>query len=243
MKTTKLWLRNTSRYPNHEVWPLIKAAYESVERSLVPGQQMPRIIVKLTNCCWSFRGRAHWDEYHSAGCKSTTPQRERGTLPRTEHWVRVLVRIGKPTQFPVNVRYPTFKTDMPEYECRSYREGIVMVTAHEMEHCLGASGRQHGEFRCEMTAWDAIDYFRKHQIEIEAEITAATDRINQRVQARITKEVEAKRPEVIREKKLKTAQAALSRWQRKYRLAAGKIKKYARAVKRYEKQMFPVEQS
>lgn len=242
MKTSKLWLRNTSRYSSHEVWPLIKAAYESVERSLAPGQVMPRIVVKLTNCCWSFRGRAHWEEWHTPGCKASTPQRE-GGYGRSEKWLRILVRIGKPHQFPVHVRYPTFKTDMPEYDCQSYREGIVMVTAHEMEHCLGASGRQHGEFRCEMTAWDAIDFYRKHQAEIESEIATATNRIAQRVQEKTAREIEAKRPEVIRAAKLKAAQVALGRWQRKHKLATGKVKKYARAVKRYERQMFPVEQT
>ena len=221
MKTSKLWLRNTSRYPDHEAWPLIKAAYESVNQGCSRGQEMPRIIVKLTNCSVSYRGRAHWIEYDSPG----------------RSWKRILVRVGAPDKFPRKIRYARWKSDMPEFECRSYRECIVMVTAHEMEHCLGASGRQSGEFRCEMAAWDAIDYFRKHQSEIEAEIAAGVERLSQTLLAKAQRLAESRRPEVLLAEKFKKAQEALGRWQRKSKLAASKVKKYCRAVARYQKRI------
>jgi hypothetical protein len=112
-----------------------------------------------------------------------------------------------------------------------------MVTAHEMEHCLGASGRQSGEFRCEMAAWDAIDYFRKHQSEIEAEIAAGVERLSQTLLAKAQRLAESRRPEVLLAEKFKKAQEALGRWQRKSKLAASKVKKYCRAVARYQKRI------
>lgn len=188
---------------------------------------MPRVIVKLTNCRYSYRGRAHWIEY----------EHSKENYGSSVRWHRILVRIGAPANFPKQVRYPRFKSDMPQYECRTYREAVVMVTAHEIEHCLGASGRMNGEFRCEMAAWDAIDYYRKHQPEVDQEITGALNRITQREQTQALRLTEAKRPEVQIIKKLKAAQEALMRWQRKQKLATGKVKKYSRAVKRYEKKI------
>ena len=219
MKTSKLELRNTSYYPDNEVWPLIKAAYASVDQSRRPDQEMPRIIVKMTNCSAAYRGSAHWTEWDSRGLK----------------WERIIVRIGAPDIYPQKIRYPKWKSDMPVYECRNYRECIVMVTAHEMQHCLGASGTYEGEFVCELAASDAIDYFRKNQSEIASEIWARMTRAQERSKAAAQRLAESKRPDVRFAKKLQQAREALTTWQRKSKLAANKVKKYARAVARHEK--------
>jgi uncharacterized protein YlxW (UPF0749 family) len=124
---------------------------------------------------------------------------------------------------------------MPVYECRNYRECIVMVTAHEMQHCLGASGTYEGEFICELAASDAIDYFRKHQSEIASEIWATMTRAQERSKAAAQRLAESKRLDVRLAKKLQQAQEALARWQRKSKFAANKVKKYTRAVARHEK--------
>jgi hypothetical protein len=228
-KTDRLWVRNSSQYPMHEVWPLIKAAYESIERGIGQGQKMPRIIVKLTNCSHAYRGRASWQEWHK---DSDAP----GYRQQVE-WRRILVRIGSANRFPVSVRYPRFKGDMPEYICQTHREGIVMVTAHEMEHCLGASGRKGGEFRCELSASDAIDYYREHQTIIHAQIDSA-------VAVKAKREVETQQrraakqdPRAVAARTLEGARAMLSKWQRKQKLATTKAKQYQRSVRRLEKKL------
>lgn len=221
VKTSKLWLRNTSRYPDYEVWPLAKAAYESIERSLHRHQTMPRIAVKFTNYSHTFRGRAYWSERDEQG----------------RDWKRILARVGAPDKFPVRRRDPRFKSDMPEYDCRTYREAIVMVIAHEIEHCLGTPGGKDGEFRCAMAGWDAIDYFRKYKSEIEAEMAAGKARQAKARQSRAARLAQARRPEVRLAKKLKELQAALSRWQRKSKLAATKVKKYSQAITRCRKKV------
>ena len=229
MRTTKLWLRNSSRYSDAEVWPLVKSAYESVERSVGKLQQMPRIVVKLTNCSHAYRGRASWQEWNK-------DKKAPGYQQRVE-WRRILVRIGPAQTFPVNVRYPRFKGDMPEFECRSYREAIVMVAAHEMEHCLGASGRKRGEFRCELSAWDAIEYYRKHQAEVDGEIDRALASEAERETAKGQRDAACKTPEAVIMRKLEAARAMAAKWARKQKLAGNKLRKYQRQVKRLEKQL------
>jgi hypothetical protein len=241
MKTSKLWLRNTSRYPDKEVWPLIKCAYESVERSISPGKTMPRIIVKLTNCRYAYRGRASWREWHRPDCNSAC-QKLHGRFEychgeQMQEWTRVLVRIGPATKFPVNVRYPRFKGDMPEYVCANPREGIVMVAAHEIEHCLGASGRKAGEFRCELSAWDAIDYYRKHQAEVDEEIDRAMVSKAKAEFEKATRAAARKDPQAVTGRKLEAARMMAAKWARKQKLATGKLRKYQRAVKRLEKKI------
>lgn len=216
-KTTKLWLRSTSRYPKAECFILCRTALESVERSLCGGEVMPRIIVKLTNTCHGYCGRASWSEWEHTG-----------KLPNrlAIQWKRVLVRVGAPNRFPCRVQYPRFK-DMPEMDFRTYREAIVAVTAHETGHALGYSGRKEGEERCEMMAWDALDYYRKHQAEIDAEIEATLAEARQKV-AKPT-------PEAKTAEKLASAEAKLKKWKRKLTLATNKVKLYTRQVRRLSK--------
>lgn len=230
MKTSTLWLRNTSRYPDFEVWPLINAAYKSVKQSLRPDQEMPKVIVNLTNCSRAYRGRAYWIEEHYTNGSNAYNK-------RSIIWHRILIRVGAPDKFPRKVRYPTFKSDMPEYSCRTYREAIMMVAAHEIEHCLGTSGRQSGEFRCEMAAWDAIDYFRKHQVEIKANIAAGMKRSTERSEARMARIADSRRPEVRLAAKIEKIEMALTKWHRKSKLATNKVKKYSKALARYQKKL------
>jgi hypothetical protein len=168
-KTSRLWLRNTSRYSNAELWPLISAAFKSTKRNLLAGESMPRIIVDVTNCHSAFRGRAGWIEWH--------PNR------RAKAWHRILVRMGPPERFetPIDWTYGKFK-DMPEFRVINHREAIVAITAHEMEHAVGAPGNKQGEVRCEMNAWDAVDYYRSRRDEIDAQISAYQQTLSQREQ-------------------------------------------------------------
>lgn len=211
-RDNRLMVWSTSRYPMEEVWPLCRTALESMERGLIPGQTMPPIIVKLTNCWGHWRGRGSWTEWNDG-----------------VRWQRILVRIGKPELFtkPIPGRYGRFKGDMPEYEIRSYREAIVHLTAHEMEHALGTSGRKSGEFRCELAAVDAVDYYRKHQEEIDREIEHA-------LAVRAIRSAPKAKPTADQKKAAKLAKnvAMLAKWKRKFTIAKNKVRKYERAIKR-----------
>lgn len=221
-KTTKLWLRSSSRYPAAECFILCRTALEAVEKGLLPHERLRPIIVKLTNTYHGFCGRASWVEHHTGS----------GELVR---WERVLVRVGAPERFPRKAQYSTFK-DMPEMEYRTYREAMVAVAAHEMAHTLGYSGRKSGEERCEYVALDALDYYRKHQTEIDAEIDATLALARHVAAASLA----ALRPEAKHAKKLAAAEAKLKRWKRKLTLATNKVKTYTRAVRRLSRVKEPV---
>lgn len=224
-KTNKLWLRSTSRYPDCEAFILCRTARESVERSLTQGEVLHPIIVKLTNSCHAYCGRGAWNEWEH----TDKPRKFKGRRFTNFFWRRILVRVGPPERFPRKVCYHTFK-DMPEFEFKTYREAIIGVTAHEMGHALGYSGRKEGEEKCEMLAWDALDYYRKHQAEIDAEIDAAL-----RAQRPQKPTVEDKAAE-----KLAKAEASLKKWKRKLALATNKVKRYTRMVRRLSKAPEPM---
>jgi len=223
-KTANLWIRNTSPYPDSEVYILCRTALESVQASLSPTERLRPIIVKMTATHYGHRGRAHWTE-REYNC---------GADRHTKIWYRILVRIGSPQHFPVQVNYRKFR-DMPEFEFRTYREAIVGVTAHEIGHTLGNSGRKQGEEICEMCSWDAVDYYRKHQPEIDAEISTQTAQLQSALQARQNYDSITSTPQARREKKLQHASTGLARWQRKLKLATTKVKTYQRTVRRLQK--------
>lgn len=225
-KTSKLWLRSTSRYHDHEAFILCRTALESVEANLAPGEVLRPIIVKLTNSSHAYCGRGAWGEWEHHG-----PKCQR----KATCWRRILVRVGSPDKFPSKVCYHSFK-DMPEFEFRTYREGIIGVTAHECGHALGYSGRKDGEMKCELLSWDALDYYRKNQAAIDAEIDAALQETVQR-----DREVQAaKTPEAKTAKKRANAEAKLKQWKRKLTVAANKVKRYTRMVRRFSKTSEPV---
>jgi alpha-D-ribose 1-methylphosphonate 5-triphosphate synthase subunit PhnG len=235
LKTTKLWLRSTCRYPAPEMFVLCRTALESIERSLSRDEKLYPIIVKLTNSSHAYCGRAYWTENEPR--KKVTVLHDGRPGYTNWHgivWRRVLVRIGPPERFAVTRThtYPKFK-DMPEMELRSYREAVVAVTAHEIGHTLGYSGRKSGEEKCELCAIDALDYYRKHQIEIDAEIERELQQMTQKDLA----ERNAKSPIQIAGKRYLEAKTKLAQWQRKAKLAATKIKIYTRLLKRREREM------
>jgi len=227
LKTSRLWLRSTSNYPTAECFILCRTALEAVERGLLPHERLRPIIVKLTRSAHSYCGRASWTERHTGIVRHPdTHQRVKDTV----YWERILVRIGPPSLFPRQAQYPLFK-DMPEMEFRTYREAMVAVTAHEIAHTLGYSGRKSGEERCEYVALDALDYYRKHQAAIDAEIDAVLAAQRQREAAKIA----TMSPEAKDANKLAAAEAHLKRWKRKLTLATGKVRSYTSAVRRLSK--------
>lgn len=227
-KTPKLWLRNTSRYPDAECFILCRVARESVERSLAADQVLPPSIVKLTNTYHGYCGRAAWTEWEHRRGKDSIK------------WKRILVRVGPPDRFPRRVCYLKFK-DMPEYEFKTYREAIVGVAAHEWGHVLGASGRKAGEEMCEMMLQDAVDLYRKHQAEIDAEIHQALAVRKVLEDSRAKARANAKNPALLRQRRMEAALEKFNQWQRRARAAQKKLKFYARRVKYYRRLLEPAE--
>lgn len=226
-KTSKLWLRSSSRYPVAECFILCRTALEAVEHGLLPHERLRPIIVKLTNTYHGFCGRASWTERHTGVVRHPDTHRR---VKDAVYWERVLVRIGPLERFPRRAQYPIFK-DMPEMEFRTYREAMVAVTAHEIAHTLGYSGRKSGEERCEYVALDALDHYRKNQAQIDAEIDAVLGTQRQHEAAKLA----AATPEAKDARKLAAAEAKLKRWKRKLTLATNKVKTYLRAVRRLSK--------
>jgi hypothetical protein len=222
MKTSKLWLKNTSRHDDRACFILCRTARESVERGLTQGQTLCPVIVKLTGTSKGWAGRAYWNE-----------------LVNGEWWRRVLVRIGSEERLArdLQVRDHRFKGDMPEYTINGWREALVMVAAHEMEHAVGAAGTYAGEFRCEMAALDAVEYYRANRSRIDGEIDRHEQRAKSVQAVRELRQKVSKLPTTIAAKKLQAARTKLARWQRRLKLATTKAKHYQRAVNRMERRL------
>lgn len=217
----RLWVVSTNRhYGLDEIWILAKCALESVARDLKQGQEMPYIKIKFTNCSGSWCGRAFWTEYHRVPGKGVMTYR------------RILCRVGSPLRFgkPIQATYPRFK-DMPEYTVNGYREAIVHIIAHEAQHAMGASGRKSGEEECELVAWDALDWYRKHQAEVDAKI----QRVYERDGAACVRHLLKQTPEAKNAKALADAEKKLAQWKRKRKLAETKVKHYERTIKKLQR--------
>lgn len=237
-KTSKMWLRNTSKfYSNEEIWPLLKTAWEATERNLAAGEKMPdRLIIDFTNCSYMWRGRAFYALEKEYDPKTTHPA-------EAIRWYRILCRVGNPGSFskPVEWTYWKFK-DMPVITFNGHREAIVTLAAHEMQHIVqhvrgSMSGRKRREEECEMNAWDALDYYRKHRAEIDAEIDSAQQRVETRLQEAAHRSQEAKDPNVRLTKQFEKATRRLEQWKRRMKAATNKVKKYQRAYNRLAKKI------
>lgn len=203
MKKITFTLKNTSRYPDAEVKVLVAVAIKSLEDYLPERYQFG---LKLTNSSHGFRGKAFYK--------------------------RILVRVGGPHRFPVTASYWTFK-DMPVYEVRTYREAIVGITAHELMHLCGKSGRKDGELWCEMAAIDAIELYRRRQQEIDEQ----ADRARSRVLKRTASERFSRTPLGRARRAVPAAEKKLKRWGRKAKLAQTMLKKVRRELARARKRL------
>jgi hypothetical protein len=241
-RTSRLWLRNTSRhYGNTEVFTLLKLCYESAARRYRGREdQMPRIILKFTNCNWYWNGRASWTEWHMPAGKplSRVYNRETGRWEGQEKWKRILVRVGAPKFFekPIDGRDTRFK-DTPEYKLDGPREVIVHIIAHEMEHALGVPGGKNGELKCELAAIDAVEYYRARRAEVDAEIMEERLKTIKAQEERKEREQVRNSPDAKRAAKLENARKKLAEWTRKAKAATNRAKKYQRQVKRLERAM------
>lgn len=235
-RTTKLWLRNFSRYPNEEVWPLFEAAYEMALKNN-HGKTPPRILLDLFNSKYRragrYKGTVHVREGKGLN-EAGTWNSIRGTYEEPLiQWNRIKCRIGKPSNWPfLSETYYRFK-DMDVYPVNDHREGIIHIIAHEMQHAFGTRGGKDGEIQCELAAQDAIDHYRKNRDRIDMEIKARMAVVNSRTENRKRREEAKEGTEVKAEKALRS----LAKWQTKAKLAATKIKHYERLLSRLSRQM------
>lgn len=126
---------------------------------------------------------------------------------------------------------------MPEFVINGHREAIVFVTAHEMQHALGTSGRKNGEMQCEHNGADAVEYYRKHKAEIDATIDARMQRKDESLQLAAHKAAANKDPNVRLTKEFEKATRRLEQWKRRMKAATNKVKKYQRAYNRLAKKI------
>jgi hypothetical protein len=242
-RSPMLWLRNTSRYPNEEVWPLFQEAYDSAVRNMRPEDRakfIPRIMLTLTNASCRRRGRylgtIHVPHGLQPGQGRTWNSTKGGYEQELIQWKHILCRIGAPSHWPVaNETYYRYK-DMAEYPINDHREGLVHIIAHEMEHAFGAGGRKKGEERCEAAAQDAVDLYRKNRDRVDMDIKARLALEASRTEARQRREEQKHRGPSV-EVRAERAMAQIAAWKRRHKLAETKIRKYERDLRRLSKQM------
>jgi hypothetical protein len=108
-----VFVRNSSRYPTHEVQALVACAIE--------GTDAADVEVHVRNSKGRFSGTAHF----------ARPRRLR--LQPSTRWL-IVARIGSPDKFPIlKHRYPGLKT-APQYDILDWREAMVLIVAHELRH-------------------------------------------------------------------------------------------------------------
>jgi hypothetical protein len=99
------------------------------------------LSVWVKNCSRAFAGRAYFEARHC------------------------VVRIGRPSQFPIlEHHYPRLKT-APRYDLNSWQEALVLVTAHELRHQQQfRNGWRTSEIDAERWALARLLAFREGQI-------------------------------------------------------------------------------
>ena len=222
-------VHNGSAFRDEEILPLVQFAWDYAWSTAPSGKDQltshPRYRAHYgqseneKNCVWAIN--LVKSKYIRAG------------TAYTHAWQpSIRVRLGDPrklsVKWPVQETYPRFK-NMPEYEVRSWREMIVMIVAHEVAHLTGYGGRKSGEEMSELTAWDAVEAYRKNQVEVDGRISALIKNVDER------KAIARKRAQDKREEK-NSAQFKIARldaqeamWMRKLKTALTKIKKIRRS--------------
>ena len=217
---------NRSAFSDTELLPLLNFAWdyawETARAGADPVTRHPRYskwsVVPAANeklCVWhvnvvkSIYRRAGWASWRE------------GT---------VRIRLGVPKK--LNVKWPVMETygrfkDMPEFEIRDWREQIISIAAHEFAHLTGYHGGKESEHWCELTAWDAVDAYRKS--DLSARIDAALQNVDKKAEERKARE-QAKRAEKNSAQfKLAKIEAQEKVWKRKLALALTKLKKLRRS--------------
>lgn len=157
-------------------------------------------VVDVTDCSAAYRGRC-WGR-------------------------RILVRVGRDSAFPLEVKYPGLAT-APTFEMRDWVEALAAVAAHEFAHSrqFRAAARR-SEVWAERVAVYVLNKFRERREEIlEPALLAGIGRI-ERVRAA------ADRAPV---RKVSALEARLKLWRTKKKRAEIQVKKYERRLARARK--------
>ena len=206
-------VKNTSKWPLEVLVPLLDLAWDVAWRGKDPRKIHPR---------W----QAHWSqEAVERSCVYAVAIRHNSRTARGRAWAsRCLLSLGYGDRiWPMRLNYSRYK-DMPEYEAANWHEMIVHIAAHEFAHLTGHGGKKKGEEMCELTAWDAIDTYRKRQPEIDGKIEAALQNTRQRAQAALQRVTDKKAERASPEYKLAVLARKEKVWLRKLRLALSKMK-------------------
>ena len=224
MKT--IVIKNTSRYPDIAVRWLVNFAASYVRSEFERMGMLDKFdrygfYIQFKNKTYAtYSGRYFNELVNKNGC-----------YPRTEdeNLRRVLVKIGKPEKFPMHSLDGRYK-DMPECDLRDWQEAAVAITSHELSH-VHYNGRKDGETNCDTIMHDAVDAFSKARPDFDTAMLAGVRREQERGIAAAAKQS----PEAVMNRKVTKAQAQLTRWIRKQKIANTKVKIYTRTVKRLAK--------
>lgn len=187
-------IRNSTAFPNHLLRRML--SWCANELGLPPSEVRE---AAFTNCARSFRGCA-WSS------------------------MRILVRIGPPSAFPiVDHSYPR-RANAPVYTLADQVEALVHITAHELEHlCQYRERSTTREQATEIAALAVLDTFREHRQRLWDEWSRPPAR--KPLAPRLS----------VADKRFASAIAGLERWSARLKLASTKVKKYRRRVRYYER--------
>jgi hypothetical protein len=213
-------VNNTSKWATEVLTPLFDLAWDVAWKEKDPIMEHP---------LWEGQGRP---ADIKKKCVYTITVTHNSRTARGRAWTtRCLLRLGTgERKWPMRLCYSKWK-DMPEYEARNWHEMIIRIAAHEFSHLTGYCGGKKGEEMCEMTAWDAIDAYRKRQAEIDGTIDSALKGVQERTvlalqRAEVKKVLAVQRAYERNSPKYKLARLAAKEkvWLRKLRLALSKMK-------------------
>lgn len=228
----KLYITNTSQYPDHEVDWLVKFAFKEVrdvaqrENWLDMFERNP-ISLRVTKCCDTWRGRYMNNDYSH---QIHGFNRRAHGLDAMLVMRNVLCRIGTFIGAPKRWSYDWKWQDMPEMFVSDWQEVLVGLVAHELAH-IKYSGLKKGESGCDWVAVDAVEAFRKVRGDYDAFVANHILKQQGHQVAMAAKQS----PEAVAQRELDKTHDMVAKWQRRQKLAASKLKKYERKLKRLER--------
>lgn len=158
-------------------------------------------------------------------------------------WIRAAVRFdeyAKPIEQKVNGYRRFAHLPITPYTLHNPIEALVHVTAHEFAHCMGSNvrmRRSRQERHSEDMATTVLEAFRTP--EAQAKIAQARRDMVAKSDWHIRKTLDARVFAASDECKMQKLFTAEKRWTRKAKLAATKLKKIQRAIKRLQLKVAP----
>jgi hypothetical protein len=155
----------------------------------------------------------------------------------------VLMRIGHPSKFPREVQYPGLKT-APKYTVRDWKEGLVMLAAHEFQHARQFKARARfpetklSEIEAERVALWALHRYRdpENQVALVEALARAEEQVQARAAAKRERREEKQAKERDPARRAEALRAKIKAWETKRKRAETMLKKYGRRLRRLERQ-------